>query len=121
GMPSRFMPVWTLALFCSASACASHPPPAAGRPGPASSQAAGLTSASFASQSELVGLWAEFWSPAGCADTQRFELLQDGRFDWHAARGAEVPVTRRSGQWSLDLARAPAQLVLRVQSEDQRF
>jgi hypothetical protein len=120
-MPSTFMPAWALAFVCCASACATQPPPAAVRPEPASSQATASGRVSLASQSELVGLWAEFWSPAGRADTQRFDLRQDGRFDWLAARGSEAPITRRSGQWSLDLGPTPAQLLLHVQSEDQRF
>ncbi len=109
-----------------AAACASQPrsqpATAASASAPAAAAAAHAAPAHAAlTPAGLAGSWAEFWAPAGRADTQRYELWPDGRFEWHAARASNAKVGRRSGHWALQSTPEGDALLLQVQVEEERF
>jgi hypothetical protein len=51
----------------------------------------------------MVGLWRGYWSPKGCARTERYLLLADGRWQWNdygqSEAAASTGAVERSGRW----------------------
>ena len=68
--------------------------------------------------SELTGVWAEYWSPAGQAETQRYTFLRGGEFQWVSALSAGMPASgtplRKNGSFELTQVEQRKLLVLHV-------
>jgi hypothetical protein len=64
----------------------------------------------------MSGEWVEFWAVDGQADTQRYALMPDGKFDWQAARKGDSPLARRWGSWRVE----GDTLLLHCEGEEQR-
>jgi hypothetical protein len=71
-----------------------------------------------AADSELTGVWAEYWSPAGQAETQRYTFLQGGDFQWTSAPSAGTAASgtplRKNGSFELKQLDQRRLLVLHV-------
>jgi len=106
------------------AACASAPTPkaeTAASPAAAPAPAEASSTAGIPADADLVGRWVEFWAPAGRADTQRYELSADGRFDWYAAQRSHDAVTRRFGRFRVERAHDAPAIVLQVEGHEERF
>ena len=71
-----------------------------------------------AGDSELTGVWAEYWSPAGQAETQRYAFLRGNEFQWTSAPNAGTPASgtplRKNGSFELKQRQQRRLLVLHV-------
>lgn len=71
-------------------------------PAPPTASASASPSAKAAPGAELAGEWVEFWALSGGAETQRYVFGADGRFEWHAAPGAQDAVLAAFGAYAFN-------------------
>jgi hypothetical protein len=110
------------AIACGLVACAGTPQPAPAHPSaaPGTAQAVAPPAPPPSpplTQQALVGTWVEFWALSGQADTQAYEFVADGHFEWRAAAGSDDRMLRRWGRYSVQ----NTQLVLATEGHEERF
>jgi hypothetical protein len=109
-------------LAWGAPACAGAPAPAPATP--SASAAAPQAPAPAQSppsppltQQALVGTWVEFWALSGGADTQAYDFVADGNFEWRAALDSDDRMLRRWGRYSVQ----GSELVLSTVGHEERY
>lgn len=120
----------TIALsFCLLIGCAGSPARNSQAPSPSSSEPASPRQAEAVASptpaaapltaAALHGVWAEYWSTAGDADTRRYVFLSDGRFGWLAPERTTPAVQplRRSGTYRIETVDGASMLVIETRSE----
>jgi len=123
--------VRTLALVAvgQVAACAEHQAVAAeAAHAPVRSAVADGSRLALHDATELAGEWAQYWSRAGEADTQRYVFTADGRFSWSApAQPSSTPgepttrpprtASHKAGRFQLEQLGSVTNLVLSVNRE----